>query len=135
MKRIGIILAIVALVATGLLAFATPNQSPDNPKTPKNNYETMWKIVKENLEKNLPESAEKELDAIEQQAVKDKNDIQLLKTYLYRQKIFQFTIEEDPDQYFIQYAESKIGQLDEVCNALLHEEIAKAYANYLDENE
>ncbi|MBR0539317.1 MAG: hypothetical protein IJK36_03720 [Bacteroidales bacterium] len=135
MKRIGIILAIVALVATGLLAFATPNQSPDNPKTPKNNYETMWKIVKENLEKNLPESAEKELDAIEQQAVKDKNDIQLLKTYLYRQKIFQFTIEEDPDQYFIQYAESKIGQLDEVCNALLLEEIAKAYANYLDENE
>ena len=135
MKRIGIILAIVALVATGLLAFATPNQSLDNPKTQKNNYETMWKTVKENLEKNLPESAEKELDAIEQQAAKDKNDIQLLKTYLYRQKIFQFTIEEDPDQHFIQYAESKIGQLDEVCNALLHEEIAKAYANYLDENE
>ena len=135
MKRIGIILAIVALVAIGLLAFATPSQSLDNPKTPKNNYETMWKTVKENLEKNLPESAEKELDAIEQQAAKDKNDIQLLKTYLYRQKIFQFTIEEDPDQHFIQYAESKIGQLDEVCNALMHEEIAKAYANYLDENE
>ncbi|MBR3427845.1 MAG: hypothetical protein IKG95_07895 [Bacteroidales bacterium] len=135
MKRIGIILAIVALVAIGLLAFATPNQSPDKPKTPKNNYETMWKKVKENLEKNLPESAEKELDAIEQQAAKDKNDIQLLKTYLYRQKIFQFTVEEDPDQYFIQYAESKIGQLDEVCNALLHEEIARAYANYLESNE
>ncbi|MBR5378804.1 MAG: hypothetical protein IK135_06765, partial [Bacteroidales bacterium] len=135
MKRIGIILAIVALVAIGLLAFATPNQSPDKPKTPKNNYETMWKKVKENLEKNLPESAEKELDAIEQQAAKDKNGIQLLKTYLYRQKIFQFTSEEDPDQYFIQYAESKIGQLDEVCNALLHEEIARAYANYLESNE
>ena len=135
MKRIGIILAIVALVAIGLLAFAMPNQSPDNPKTPKNNYETMWKIVKENLEKNLPESAEKELDAIEQQAAKDKNDIQLLKTYLYRQKIFQFTIEEDPDQHFIQYAESKIGQMEEVCNALLHEEIARAYANYLESNE
>jgi len=135
MKHLGIIIGIIALVAIGLLAFATPSLSPDNPKTPKNNYETMWKTVKENLEKNLPESAEKELDAIEQQAAKDKNDIQLLKTYLYRQKIFQFTIEEDPDQHFIQYAESKIGQLDEVCNALLHEEIAKAYANYLDENE
>jgi hypothetical protein len=138
MKRTGIIIATVALVAIGLLAFATPNKTPntpDNPKTPKNNYETMWKKVKENLEKNLPESAEKELDAIEQQAAKDKNDIQLLKTYLYRQKIFQFTIEEDPDQHFIQYAESKIGQLDEVCNALLHEEIAHAYAEYLDQNE
>ena len=95
----------------------------------------MWKKVKENLEKNLPESAEKELDAIEQLAIKDKNDIQLLKTYLYRQNIFQFTVEEDPDQHFIQYAESKVGQLEEVCDALLHEEIAKAYANYLESNE
>jgi hypothetical protein len=135
MKRTTIIIATVALVAIGLLAFATPDKTPDNPKTPKNNYETMWKKVKENLEKNLPESAEKELDAIEQQASKDKNQVQLLKTYLYRQNIFQFTIEEDPDQHFIQYAESKIGQLDEVCNALLHEEIAKAYAEYLNDNE
>jgi hypothetical protein len=135
MKRTGIIIATVALVALGLLAFATPNQTPDTPQTPTNNYETMWKKVKENLEKNLPESAEKELDAIEQQAAKDKNQVQLLKTYLYRQKIFQFTIEEDPDQHFIQYAESKLGQLDEVCNALLHEELAKAYAEYLDNNQ
>ncbi|MBR2772920.1 MAG: hypothetical protein IKD78_13100, partial [Bacteroidales bacterium] len=135
MKRTGIIIATVALVAIGLLAFATPNKNPDTPKTPKNNYETMWKKVKEDLEKNLPESAEKELDAIEQQASKDKNQVQLLKTYLYRQNIFRFTIEEDPDQHFIQYAEGRIGQLDEVCNALLHEEIAGAYANYLNRSE
>ncbi len=135
MKHPGIIIATVALVALGLLAFATPNQTPDTPQTPTNNYETMWNKVKENLEKNLPESAEKELDAIEQQAATDKNQVQLLKTYLYRQKIFQFTIEEDPDQHFIQYAESKLGQLDEVCNALLHEELAKAYAEYLDNNQ
>ena len=135
MKRTTIIIATVTLVAIGLFAFATPDKTPDNPKNSKNNYETMWKKVKENLDKNLPESAEKELDAIEQQASKDKNQVQLLKTYLYRQNIFRFTIEEDPDQHFIQYAESKIGQLNEVCNALLHEEIAKAYAGYLDDNE
>jgi hypothetical protein len=135
MKRTSIIIATVALVAIGLLAFAAPNKTLDNPQTPKNNYETMWKKVKEDLEKNLPESAEKELDAIEQQASKDKNQVQLLKTYLYRQNIFRFTIEEDPDQHFIQYAESKVGQLDEICNALLHEEIAKAYADYLDDND
>ena len=135
MKRTGIIIATVALVAVGVLAFATPSKTPDNPKTPKNNYETMWKIVKEHLDKNLPESAEKELDAIEQQASKDKNQTQMLKTWLYRERIFQFTVEEDPEQHFIQYAETKIGQLDEVNNALLHEEIAKAYANYLDNNE
>ena len=135
MKRTGIIIATVALVAIGVLAFATPSKTPDNPKTPKNNYETMWKIVKENLDKNLPESAEKELDAIEQQASKDKNQTQMLKTWLYRQKIYQFTVEDDPQQAFIQYAETKVGQLDEVNDALLHEEIAKAYADYLDNNE
>ena len=134
MKRTGIIIATVALVAIGLLAFATPDKTPDNPKTPKNNYETMWKKVKENLEKNLPESAEKELVAIEQQALNDNNPTQLLKTWLYRQNIMRFTVEEDPQQAFIQYIEEKVGQLDEVHNALLHEEIAKAYAEYLDQN-
>ena len=134
MKRTTIIIATVALVAIGLLAFATPDKTPDNPKTPKNNYETMWKKVKENLEKNLPESAEKELVAIEQQASKDNNPTQLLKTWLYRQNIMRFTVEEDPQQAFIQYIEEKVGQLDEVHNALLHEEIAKAYAEYLDQN-
>ena len=138
MRYTFIIIATVTLVVLGLLAFATPDKSPNypnNPQTPKNNYETMWKKVKENLQNDLPESAEKELDAIEKQAVKDQNNIQLLKTYLYRQQIFLRTVEEDPDQHFIQYLESKEGQLDEVCNALLHEEIAKAYADYLEENE
>ena len=138
MKRTGIIIATVALVAIGLLAFASPNKTPntpDSPEKPKNNYETMWKKVKENLEKDLPESAEKELAAIEKQAEKDNNSTQLLKTWLYRQNIMQRTVEEDPEQAFIQYIEEKVGKLDVVHDALLHEEIAKAYAAYLDNNE
>ena len=139
MKKLGIIIATVALVVVGALAFASPKNEPANePKNkpvPTNDYKDMWKKVKDNLEKNLPESAEKELNAIEEKASKDKNQVQLLKTYLYRQQIFQFTVEEDPAQHFIQYAEGKIGQLDEACNALLHEEIAKAYADYLSSNE
>lgn len=138
MKYTSIIIATIALVALGLFAFAAPGNNPDtpnNPETPKNNYETMWKKVKENLEKNLPESAEKELVAIEEQAKKENNTTQLLKTWLYRQSIMQFTVEEAPEQAFIQYLESKVGLLDEVHNALLHEEIARAYAEYLDDNE
>ena len=139
MKKFGIIIATLALVVVGALAFASPKNEPIT--EPKNepvsvkDYKNMWKKVKENLEKDLPESAEKELDAIEKQATKDKNQVQLLKTYIYRQNIFQRTIEEDPDQHFIQYAETKLGTLDEVCDALLHEEIAAAYANYLSGNE
>ena len=135
MKYKGIIIAAAALLVVGAISFASTSALTKVPAAPKNNYKDMWKKVKDNLDKNLPESAEKELDAIELQASKDKNDIQLLKTYLYRQKIFQFTVEEDPDQHFIQYAETKLGTLDEVCNALLHEEIARAYANYLESNE
>ena len=135
MKYTGIIIATVALIAIGVFAFATPNNSPNNGPTPSNNYASMWKKVKENLDNNLPESAEKELEAIESQASKDKNQIQLLKTWLYRQNIFQFTVEDDPQQAFIQYAETKIGQLDEVYDAILHEELARAYADYLESNE
>ena len=135
MKYTGIIITAIAFLIIGLFAFATPDNTLKNNPAPTKDYKEMWKKVKDNLEKNLPESAEKELDAIEKEASKNKNDIQLLKTYLYRQQIFRFTIEEDPDQHFIQYAESKVGQLDEVCNAMLHEEIAKAYAEYLDDNE
>ena len=125
MKHTLIIIATLAATVIGLLAF----------KSPSNDYKDMWKKVKENLEKNLPESAEKELDAIEKKAIKDKNQTQLLKTYLYRQNIMQFTIEEDPDQAFIQYLETKVGQMDAVHDALLHEEVARAYAEYLDQND
>ena len=125
MRHTGIIIASVVAVALGLLAFTAPQKD----------YKDMWKKVKENLEKNLPESAEKELNEIEQRAIADNNPTQLLKTWLYRQNIMQFTVEEDPQQAFIQYAETKVGQLDGVYDAILHEELAKAYADYLSSNE
>ena len=135
MKYTGIIITAVVLLTIGLFAFATPDNSLKNTPIPTNDYKEMWKKVKEDLDKNLPESAEKELVAIEQQAEKDNNPTQRLKTWLFRQNIMRRTVEEDPDQAFIQYIETKVGQLDEVHEALLHEEIAKAYADYLGDNE
>ncbi|MBR5028054.1 MAG: hypothetical protein IKX51_02425, partial [Bacteroidales bacterium] len=67
---------------------------------------------------------------IEQKAIKDKNQTQLLKTYLFRPNIFSETIEEDPSQYSIKYLETKVGQLDAVHNAILHAELARSYFNY-----
>ncbi len=96
MKYIGIITITATVAVTlGVLAFAmsTTTLTPDNNPTPTSNYNDMWKKVKDNLEKNLPESAEKELSAIELQASKDQNQTQLLKTYLFRQMIFPFTVE------------------------------------------
>ncbi len=139
MKYTGIIIATLALVVVGALAFAAPKNElitePQPDPVATKDYRDMWKKVKENLEKDLPESAEKELVAIEQRAEKDKNQTQQLKTWLFRQNIMRRTVEEDPEQAFIQYLEGKIGQLDAVHEALLHEEIAAAYASYLSNNE
>ena len=57
MKNKSFIITAMAILSIGFFTFSSP--------APKNNYEDMWKKVKENLDKNLPESAEKELDAIE----------------------------------------------------------------------
>ena len=117
----------VAITILSLFAFKSPANTQEQ-------YKDMWKKVTENLKKDLPESAEKELNAIEKQAEKDKNQVQLLKTILYRQQIMGYTVEDDPEQAFIQYAEAQFDRLDEVTRAILHEEIAKAYADYLDDN-
>ena len=51
-------------------------------------YNDLWKDVNENLENRLPESAETFLNKIEQKAIKENNQKELLKSYLYRFKIF-----------------------------------------------
>ena len=55
MKYTGIIITAVVLLTIGLFAFATPDNTPKNNPVPTNDYKEMWKKVKENLDKNLPE--------------------------------------------------------------------------------
>jgi hypothetical protein len=95
----------------------------------------MWKQFEEHLKNSLPESAEKVLNEIEGKALKDHNDIQLLKTILYRQKVMQQTVEDDPDQAYLTYAIGKLEALDEVSRAILHCQIAENYYHYLKMNE
>ena len=113
---------LIAAVACLFMAIATNAQN--------NNYAEMWTRAKNALANKLPESAEKVLDSIEQKAIKDKNQTQLLKTYLFRPNIFSETIEEDHNQYSIKYLETKVGQLDAVHDAILHAELARSYFNY-----
>jgi hypothetical protein len=123
MKK-SLILAVSAVLAIAAAAFS------GNANAQKTDYSTLWKSVNDNLNNNLPESAEKVLDSIEQKAIKDKNPTQQLKTYLFRPSIFSKTIEEDPSQYSIKYLETKVGQLDAVHDAILHAELARSYFNY-----
>ena len=121
MKRYIVIIAALLLAATTLLSFKLKTKEVK----PTEKYETMWKQFEEHLKNSLPESAEKVLNEIEGKALKDHNDIQLLKTILYRLKVMNQTVEDDPEQAYLAYANSKLETLDEVSRAILQCQIAE----------
>jgi uncharacterized protein YfaS (alpha-2-macroglobulin family) len=58
------------------------------------NYDTHWKKIREFDSKSLPKSALQELDIIADNAVKRQDEVQLLKSYIYRIKYVAFLEEE-----------------------------------------
>lgn len=95
-------------------------------------YTEMWKKVNASMEKGLPETAEKQLGKIVVAAKKEKNQPQLLKTILFRKRLF--ALHDNPEKDFIDYAESQWGLLDAAASAILHAEIAKTYSDYQAQN-
>ena len=95
------------------------------------NYQKMWKEYNDDIANLLPESAEKVLDKIEKQALKDKNDIQLLKTVLKRSEIFNMK-EENPDDTIIGHCKSYLPKLSKASQVILKVEIAKFKYEYDD---
>lgn len=120
------LLIIGALVVSSLALLSFQKTDKD--------YNEMWKKVKESIENNLPETAEKQLNEIESAAKRDKNQPQLLKTVLYRQQVFRQK-EEEPEKTFLAFAESKMDELGKTETAVLHLEIAKTYADYYEQNQ
>ena len=96
-------------------------------------YNDLWNDVNENLENRLPETAEAFLNKIEQKAIKENNQKELLKSYLYRFKIFNQK-DENPIKTSIQFAEENIGRLQEPEKSVLNLAIASLYENYLNDN-
>jgi len=132
MKRHLIILVGLLLTATTLISFGLLTNNDDKPM--RNNYQKQWKQFNEHLENELPESADKVLKSIEKAAIKDNNQVQMLKVILYKQKILVETIDGDWRQEYLRYAQGKFDRLDEVTSAILHEEIAEMYNDYLSSN-
>ena len=133
MKRHLTIIIGLLLLTTALLSFGLLTNNDDKPM--KNDYETLWKQFEEKLDDDLPESAEKVLNEIEKKAEKDKNQVQLLKTILYRQKVMAETVEDAYEQAYIKYALAQLDRLETVPQAVLHCEIAQIYSSYLDDND
>ncbi|MBR5603984.1 MAG: hypothetical protein IKW51_07220, partial [Bacteroidales bacterium] len=96
-------------------------------------YNDLWKDVNKNLENRLPESAETFLDKIEQKAIKENNQKELLKSYLYRFKIINQK-DENPIKTSIQFAEENIGILQEPEKSIFNLAIASLYESYLNNN-
>lgn len=76
-------------------------------KNPETDYDKLWASFAQKMGQSLFRTAEAELDSIEALALSENNQLQLLKTILYRQETMKKPENEIPDQAFIQYAESK----------------------------
>ena len=87
-------------------------------------YKNLWKEYDNNIENLLPESAGKILDNIEKQALKDKNDVQLLKTVIKRCEIISMTA-EDPEDSITRFCKSYVPKLSEASQVILNVEIAR----------
>lgn len=96
--------------------------------------EQRWKNVNDFAEKQLPESALKEVDKIIELAQKEKNSIQFIKASIYKMR---FSLEKDPDQApqlvreFEAYAKSASNQID---RELLNSMTAELYSNIYQRN-
>ena len=120
-------LSIVGTLIIGALALQSLQKSDKN-------YTDMWKKVTESLQNDLPETAAQQLDEIAAAAKRDKNQPQLLKTILYRKQVLDMQEEDNPQKAFIDFAETQFAELDAVASAVLHVEIARTYADYLDDH-
>ncbi len=96
-------------------------------------YIDLWKDVNKNLEDRLPETAEMFLDKIEQKALDENNQKELLKSYLYRFKIINLK-DENPIETSIQFAEENIGKLLEPEKSIFNVAIASLYESYYNSN-
>ncbi|MCE5331547.1 MAG: hypothetical protein LLF95_05335 [Bacteroidales bacterium] len=121
MKKIFIIVSLAVVVVFGFMRAQKEHNIP---------IDNRWKTVEQLAEKQLPESALKEVDEILAQAQKEKNQEQVIKAMIYKMR---FTLEQDPDKApeliheFEIFAEKNS---DPVEQALLLSMTAELYAQY-----
>ena len=120
MKKSFLFIALVAIVSISVLL--AQKSSPS--------IEKRWAKVNELAEKQLPESALKEVESILVQAQKEKNSVQVIKAMVYKMR---FTLEKNPDEApalikdFEAFADKST---DPTERALLHSMTAELYLQY-----
>ena len=97
-------------------------------------YNDLWKEIDSCLNNNLPKSAEKYLDEIQNSASKENDYHQLLKCMLKRFKVFELN-DEQPIITSINYAKNYSKSLNAISKALSDITIAEMYNSYLMRNQ
>lgn len=123
---------LVILLSVAILLISCKNMVQ---KKTEINYEKQWQKIEEFAEKQLPESALKELEVLLEYAQMQKNSEETIKALIYKMR---FTLEKEPDKApklindFEAFAEKTS---DETEKALLNSMLAELYTQYYQANQ
>ena len=92
-------------------------------------YQKLWNEFDNNIENLLPESAGKILDKIEKKALKEKNEVQILKMMAARCELFTMSA-EFPRDTIQNYCEAYLPKLSKTSQVFVNIELAKHNRNY-----
>lgn len=95
-----------------------------------NKYETDWKRVEELDKQSLPQSSALVVDSILRKAIADKNNTQVIKAIIYKNK-FKLQIDNTDNKGIFEDLQSLVTQTEDVAEkSLLYSMIAELYATY-----
>ena len=120
MKKTILFVILISLIFTGYMLAAKEDIS----------LAKRWEKVNELAEKQLPESALKEVEAILAQAGKEKNSVEVIKAMVYKMR---FTLEKNPNEapaLIKDFEAFTLKSTDPAERALLHSMTAELYAQY-----
>lgn len=94
-------------------------------------YQKLWNEYNESVVDFLPETAGKVLDKIEKQAIKDKNDVQLLKAVVKRCEVIGMK-EENQKDTIIGYCRAFLPRLSKASQVIMNVEISRYIYDFED---
>ncbi|MBR4267576.1 MAG: hypothetical protein IKQ46_16170 [Bacteroidales bacterium] len=106
-------------------------ENPKNPDNPEDfSYDSAWKQVNELEKKNLKNDALKKVKEIRQNAIKDKNFPQVIKTYFYS---LDYENQLNDDGFFneMKEVEKLLPEFPETDRAVMNSILGEIYLNYL----
>ncbi|WP_029904362.1 alpha-2-macroglobulin [Prevotella sp. 10(H)] len=104
-------------------------------QTSNNKYEGEWKKVEDFDNQSLPQSSAQIVEEILQKAIADKNNTQVIKALIYKNK-YKIQIDIEDKEGLLTDLQALVSQSDKAEEkALLHSMLAELYSNYFNRNQ